>query len=91
MESIQQGVLDGQQLVLEEFLGGVARARLQGCPDTPLRRTEVVCMVEDLVKGYAAKSCRLKRSALARRCPEVLGPPRRGWQRGRAAVSCSFD
>jgi transcriptional regulator with XRE-family HTH domain len=38
MESIQRGVLDGQRLVLEEFLGGVARARLQGCPDTPLRR-----------------------------------------------------
>ena len=39
MESIQRSLMEGQWSVLEEFLGGVARVRLQGCPDASLRTT----------------------------------------------------
>ena len=56
MESIQRGVLDGQRLVLEEFLGGVARVRLQGCPDALLptaggRRSSVWSNILSMAKA----------------------------------------
>jgi transcriptional regulator with XRE-family HTH domain len=58
IDSIQRSVLGRQQSVLEEFLGGVARVRLQGYPDALLptaggRRSSVWPKILSKTEGEA--------------------------------------